>query len=168
MLLYALSFQNLTWIYCCDNTESGSNRGVIVRTEIFLSWQGMSYLIKFFLRCVSDQMVAGIELEVGQEGEEFDCGYSGGLRIGADEPLSVETSRLPARLFPKLLQCDLTSLYGCLKENYHVQPRFSDETLEIIPCPQRFIKPLKLADRGFIYVNMVMCVTPKQTAKCWL
>ena len=45
-------------------------------------------------------MVVGREPEVGQEGEEYDCGYSGGLRIAADEPLSVETSRLSARLFP--------------------------------------------------------------------
>lgn len=68
------------------------------------------------------------------------------LRIAADAPLSIETSRLPCRLFPGLLQHDLTSLYGCLKENYNVQPRFSDETLEIIPCPTPFTRPLNLSD----------------------
>ena len=53
------------------------------------------------------------------------------LRRADERPLSIETSHLPADLFPGLAQLDLSSLYGTLREAYGVVPVHSDETLQL-------------------------------------
>ncbi|MCV2392944.1 GntR family transcriptional regulator [Actinotalea sp. M2MS4P-6] len=53
------------------------------------------------------------------------------LRSAAGHPLSVESSVLPADLFPGLGDQDLSSLYSTLRTVYGVWPSYSDETLEV-------------------------------------
>ncbi len=53
------------------------------------------------------------------------------LRRADDRPLSIETSHLPADLFPGLARQDLTSLYRTLRAGYGVVPERSDETLQL-------------------------------------
>lgn len=54
------------------------------------------------------------------------------LRSADGRPLSLESSRLPADLFPGLAQQDLSSLYRTLHEVYGIAPVYSDETLELV------------------------------------
>ncbi|WP_024286185.1 GntR family transcriptional regulator [Cellulomonas sp. KRMCY2] len=53
------------------------------------------------------------------------------LRFADGRPLSLETSELPADLFPGLGTQDLRSLYRTLHAVYDVTPVYSDETLEL-------------------------------------
>ena len=54
------------------------------------------------------------------------------LRTANGEPIAVEDSYFPARLFPDLLDFHLTeSVYGILKKYFHVAPAHSVQELEI-------------------------------------
>lgn len=53
------------------------------------------------------------------------------LRLADGRPLSLESSSLPADLFPQLAEQDLSSLYGTLAHVYGVTPQVCDETLQV-------------------------------------
>ncbi|WP_156043814.1 GntR family transcriptional regulator [Cellulomonas sp. URHE0023] len=53
------------------------------------------------------------------------------VRSAGGRPLSLETSHLPAAMFPGLAAHDLTSLYRTLRTAYGVVPAVSDESLEL-------------------------------------
>ncbi len=54
------------------------------------------------------------------------------LRTANDEPIAVEDSYFPARIFPDLLDFNLTdSIYGILRKYFSVEPASSVQELEI-------------------------------------
>ncbi|PZR52641.1 GntR family transcriptional regulator [Xylanimonas oleitrophica] len=53
------------------------------------------------------------------------------LRMADGTGLSLEDTRAPAALFPDLHRQDLTSFYRCLREVYGVEPKVSDESVEV-------------------------------------
>ncbi|WP_223623523.1 GntR family transcriptional regulator [Microbacterium sp. EST19A] len=60
------------------------------------------------------------------------------LRFGDDTPLSIDSSQLPAELFPNLLGNDLTgSLYEILRRRYDVHlTRASSRVAAVLPTPR--------------------------------
>ncbi|MEE1296284.1 MAG: GntR family transcriptional regulator, partial [Bifidobacterium sp.] len=69
------------------------------------------------------------------------------LRLLNGAPLAVERTRLPAYLFPGLLDEDLAgSLYGLFERRYHVRPRRVDESLDCAPADAAQGALLGLAD----------------------
>lgn len=69
------------------------------------------------------------------------------LRYLDGTPLSIETSHLPAELFPELLGYDLTEpFYGIFERYYDVHPMNVDETLETVLSNREESKLLEVAD----------------------
>lgn len=68
------------------------------------------------------------------------------LRLLDGEPLSVETTHLPAALFPGFLTRDLTQpFYTMFEQHYDVHPESVDETMEIIAADEMMAQQLHVA-----------------------
>jgi GntR family transcriptional regulator len=67
------------------------------------------------------------------------------LRSVNGTPLSVETTRVPAEMFPGLLKHDLSAFYNCLRTVYGVELERSDETLEVILAESEQAQLLEVA-----------------------
>ncbi len=50
------------------------------------------------------------------------------LRLGSEEPMSVQTAHIPAALVPGLVAEETVSLYETLQRNYHLYPARARET----------------------------------------
>jgi GntR family transcriptional regulator len=76
------------------------------------------------------------DLQLGAGAEVF---YLERLRIADEEPMAFERTYLPAYLFPKLEEFDLTknSLYRVLVENYDLQMHHAEEVLEAAAATKR-------------------------------
>jgi GntR family transcriptional regulator len=62
-------------------------------------------------------------------------------------PWSLDTSVLPARLFPGLTQLDLSgSLYGLLAEKYGIEPAEADETIDTVEADPAHAKILSTTE----------------------
>lgn len=81
------------------------------------------------------------DLALGAGAEVF---YLERLRIADDEPMAFEKTYLPAYLFPKLDEFDLTknSLYQVLVENYDLQMHHAEEMLEAAAATKRVAEQL--------------------------
>lgn len=68
------------------------------------------------------------------------------LRIADNEPMAFEKTYLPAYLFPKLEEFDLTknSLYQVLVENYDLQMHHAEEVLEAASATRRVAEQLEI------------------------
>lgn len=68
------------------------------------------------------------------------------LRLIDGKPLSVETSHLPAELFPRFLSRDLTEpFYAMFEREYDVHPAAVDETMETVTADAAMASRLEVA-----------------------
>jgi GntR family transcriptional regulator len=86
-----------------------------------------SRVLSFRRELASDDVMQDLALGAGAE-----VFYIERLRLADDEPMAFERTYLPAYLFPKLDEFDLTknSLYQVLVENYDSQMDHAEEVLE--------------------------------------
>jgi GntR family transcriptional regulator len=72
------------------------------------------------------------------------------LRLASGEPVGIETTHLPARLFPSLEEHDLEkdSLYRIIETNYVVQLDSSEEQLQAVSAEAEDARLLRIR-RGF-------------------
>lgn len=83
------------------------------------------------------------DLQLGAGAEVI---YLERLRIAENEPMAFEKTYLPAYLFPKLEDFDLTknSLYQVLIENYDLQMHHAEEVLEAAAATKRVAEQLDI------------------------
>ena len=71
------------------------------------------------------------------------------LRLLDGEPLSVETSRLPAYMFPGFLDCDLEApFYIQFERRYCVRAKSVDEALDCASAPHEVCEALGIGDHA--------------------
>jgi len=93
-----------------------------------------SRILIFRRELANDDVKHDLQLGVGAEAV-----YLERLRIADDEPMAYEKTYLPAYMFPKLEEIDLTkkSLYQVLTENYDLQMHHAEEVLEAAAATKR-------------------------------
>jgi GntR family transcriptional regulator len=98
-----------------------------------------SRVLTFKRELASDVVKQDLQLGAGAE-----VIYLERLRIADDEPMAFEKTYLPAYLFPKLEDFDLTknSLYQVLVENYDLQMHHAEEVLEAVSATKRVAEQL--------------------------
>jgi GntR family transcriptional regulator len=94
---------------------------------ISLGLKPSSRVLTFRRELASDDVMHDLALGAGAE-----VFYIERLRLADDEPMAFERTYLPAYLFPKLDEFDLTknSLYQVLVDNYDSQMHHAEEVLE--------------------------------------
>lgn len=112
-----------------------------------------------FKRELADEDVKQ-DLQLGTGAEVI---YLERLRIADDEPMAFEKTYLPAYLFPKLEDFDLTknSLYQVLVENYDLQMHHAEEVLEAASATKRVAEQLDIRVGAPVLVvhRVVFCET---------
>ncbi len=95
-----------------------------------------------FRRELADDAVKH-DLQLGAGAEVI---YLERLRVADDEPMAFEKTYLPAYLFPKLEDFDLTvnSLYQVLVENYDLRMHHAEEVLEAAAATKRVAEQLDI------------------------
>ena len=98
-----------------------------------------SRVLTFRRELASEAVMHDLQLGAGAE-----VIYLERLRLADAEPMAFEKTYLPAYLFPKLEEFDLTknSLYQVLVENYDLQMDHAEEILEAASAPKRVAEQL--------------------------
>ncbi len=98
-----------------------------------------SRILIFRREAANDEVKHDLQLGTGAE-----VVYLERLRIADDEPMAFEKTCLPAYLFPKLEEFDLTknSLYQIITENYDLQMHHAEEILEAAAATKRVAEQL--------------------------
>ncbi len=98
-----------------------------------------SRVIAFKRELANEEVMNNLQLGMGAE-----VFYLERLRIADDEPMAFEKTYLPAYLFPKLEEFDLTknSLYQVLVENYDLPMHHAEEILEATSATKRVAEQL--------------------------
>ena len=94
---------------------------------ISLGLKPSSRVLTFKRELASDDVMSDLHLGAGAEVIRLER-----LRLADREPMAFEQTHLPAYLFPKLEEFDLTknSLYQVLTENYDLRMHHAEEVLE--------------------------------------
>ncbi|HEY8562514.1 MAG TPA: GntR family transcriptional regulator [Pyrinomonadaceae bacterium] len=106
---------------------------------ISLGLKPSSRVLTFQRELASDEVMQNLQLGAGAE-----VFYLERLRLADDEPMAFERTYLPAYLFPKLEEFDLTknSLYQVLVENYDSRMHHAEEVLEAAAATKRVAEQL--------------------------
>ena len=106
---------------------------------ISLGLMPSSRILVFRREPASDEVKHDLRLGAGAE-----VVYLERLRIADDEPMAFEKTYLPAYLFPKLEEFDLTksSLYQVLTQSYDLRMRHAEEVLEAAAATKRIAEQL--------------------------
>ncbi len=98
-----------------------------------------SHVLSFERETASEETKSDLQLGIGAEVFHIER-----LRIADNEPMAFEKTYLPAYLFPKLEEFDLTknSLYQILVENFDLQMHHAEEILEASSATKRIAEQL--------------------------
>lgn len=100
-----------------------------------------SRILVFRRELANEEVKHDLQLGAGAE-----VVYLERLRLADNEPMAFEKTYLPAYLFPKLEEFDLTknSLYQVLVENYNLRMHHAEEVLEAASATKRVAEQLEI------------------------